>query len=53
MSAPVKVQASEDADAGLKPAEKKMLYSALTNLKGKINFEQVAKENGVVNAEAA
>jgi hypothetical protein len=52
MSAPVKVQASDD-DVGLKPAEKMMLYSVLTNLKGKINFEQVAKDTGVVNAEAA
>jgi hypothetical protein len=48
-----KSQTSSDNDAGIKPAEKKLLYSALTHLHGRINFDKVATDIEVPNAEAA
>ncbi len=48
-----KAQATSDAGTELKPAEKKLLYSAITHLQGQINFERVASDIEVPNAEAA
>lgn len=48
-----KVQASTDAAGELKPAEKKMLYSVLTHIRGQVNFKKVADDIEVPNAEAA
>ena len=48
-----KTQPSSNADMELKPAEKKLLYSALTHLQGHINFERVASDIEVPNAGAA
>ncbi|KAF7513574.1 hypothetical protein GJ744_008868 [Endocarpon pusillum] len=47
------VQASSNADTELKLAEKKLLYSVLTHLQGRIDFDRVASEIEVPNAEAA
>ena len=48
-----KAQAADDAAAALKPAEKKMLYSVLTHLRGHVNFDKIASDFEVPNAEAA
>ncbi len=48
-----KSQASDDVGTGLKSPEKKLLYSVLTHLQGSINFEKVATDIEVPNAEAA
>ncbi len=48
-----KAQATSDTGTELKPAEKKLLYSALAHLQGHINFERVAFDIEVPNAEAA
>lgn len=48
-----KAQATDDAAVGLNPAEKKLLYSAITHLQGSIDFEKVSVDIEVHNAEAA
>jgi hypothetical protein len=48
-----KSQPSSDNDAGIKPAEKKLLHSALTHLHGRISFDKAATDVEVPNAEAA
>ncbi|ERF76283.1 hypothetical protein EPUS_04140 [Endocarpon pusillum Z07020] len=48
-----KAQASSNADTELKPAEKKPLYSVLTHLQDRIDFERVASDIEIPNAEAA
>jgi hypothetical protein len=47
-----KAQASDETDTGLKSAKKELLYSALANLRGHIDFGAVVNDIGVVNAEA-
>lgn len=51
--ATAKTQATDDAGAALKPAEKKMLYSLLTHLRGHVNFDKIASDIEVPNGEAA
>jgi hypothetical protein len=46
-------QGYHEASMEAKPAEKALLHSALTHLQGQINFEKVATDIEVSNAEAA
>lgn len=45
-------QNAHNVQAGLKPDEKRMIYSILANLEGQIDFKAVAADIEAVNAEA-
>lgn len=51
--AAAKAQPSNAASIEFKAVEKKLLYSVLTHLQGRINFEKIAADIEVPNAEAA